>query len=475
MNDPCHPGSFEIATGGRRRRAEFWRFLGITLGVCALLVGAAIPAAAAELMRVTFVRHGQSYGNTSGIIDTSTPGPVLTPKGQQQAQDVVDTLGDNNYDAIYASTMVRTQLTAAPMSQYLGLPIQVLPGLQEIEAGDYEGTPESEAGSGYASFMVAWALGGQRDARIPGSIDGNEFDARVDGALKTMYDKGDRNPVVFSHGGTIMFWTMMNAQNLTLAQKVELLRTGVLDNTDYVVIEGNPEDGWTLVSWNGKEFSPEPTLGAEVKLQARTLTRQLAAAAQQVTDALATGNIATIATAVNRSVAQASFSVVKFNRAVTAKVIHEVEQAVDQRSPATSPSDDPVQSAADQLGMLKAPVAELKAPVAERVKSVAPKKRAELATKDSDTAVPDKTATSTIRAKDVVRRAVQDVTGRVSASVDKVRDGVSQNSVSGNSAKKNTGTASHGNAKPSTAKSDTARDAGKADGADGPRSGHDAA
>ncbi|OBB11331.1 hypothetical protein A5761_25345 [Mycolicibacterium setense] len=420
---------------------------------------------------MTFVRHGQSFGNTSGIIDTSTPGPVLTPKGQQQAQDVVGTLGDNNYDAIYASTMVRTQLTAAPMSQYLGLPIQVLPGLQEIEAGDFEGTPESEAGSGYASYMVAWAIAGQRDLRIPGSIDGNELDARVDGALKTMYDKGDRNPVVFSHGGTIMFWTMMNAQNLTLAQKVELLRTSVLDNTDYVVIEGNPEDGWTLVSWNGKEFSPEPTLGAEVKLQARTLTRQLAAATQQVTDAFAMGNIATIATAINRGVAEANFSVIKFNRAVTAKVIHELEQAVNEGSPAPQPEPAAVSStAADPSPDTLA--GDITRQVQSTVDQPAPlktalKPRAEQAVKDGDTTAPGKATTSSTRVKDRARQTAQDVRDLVAASIDTVRDGVSKNG-----AKKNTAITRHANAEPGTAKSDTARDAG---GADGRRSGHDAA
>ncbi len=121
------------------RSRAVWKYFGIALAALALLFAAAIPASAAELMRVTFVRHAESEGNASGLIDTKTPGPVLTPKGQQQAQDVVGTLGDNNYDAIYASTMVRTQLTAAPMSQYLRLPIQVLPGLQEIEAGYFEG------------------------------------------------------------------------------------------------------------------------------------------------------------------------------------------------------------------------------------------------------------------------------------------------------------------------------------------------
>jgi hypothetical protein len=136
------------------------RFFGVALIAFTLLVGAAIPATAAELMRVTFVRHGESAGNASGLIDTSTPGPVLTQNGQQQAQAVADKLGINNYDAIYGSTMVRTQLTAAPMAQRLGLPIQVLPGLQEIEAGIFEGTPESQAANGYAKFPLAWTLAG---------------------------------------------------------------------------------------------------------------------------------------------------------------------------------------------------------------------------------------------------------------------------------------------------------------------------
>jgi broad specificity phosphatase PhoE len=329
-----------------RRRTAILRFLGVAVASIALLVGAAVPAAAAELMRVTFVRHGESAGNASGLIDTSTPGPVLTPLGQQQSRDVVGTLGDNNYDAIYASTMVRTQLTAAPMSQYLRLPIQVLPGLQEIEAGVFEGTPESEAANGYAKFPLAWTFQGNRDLRIPGSINGHEFDARMDGALQKIYDNGDRNAVVFSHGGAIMFWTMMNVQNLTLAQKIDLLRTAALGNTDYVVIEGNPEDGWTLVNWNGQQFTPEPTLAAEVQLQMRTLTRQLAATANQVAEAFATGNIATILTAINRGIADAAFSIAKFGRAVNAKLIGQLDSVV---SPPASSEDSDVTSTTNTM------------------------------------------------------------------------------------------------------------------------------
>ena len=110
---PTRRSAFRIRPNGRRSWARMAQWLGVALISFTLLVGAAIPAAAAELMRVTFVRHGQSAGNASGLIDTSTPGPVLTQTGQAQAQAVVGRLGVNNYDGIYSSTMVRTQLTAA--------------------------------------------------------------------------------------------------------------------------------------------------------------------------------------------------------------------------------------------------------------------------------------------------------------------------------------------------------------------------
>lgn len=305
----------------------YWSRLGKLLGIAllssAMLIGAAIPAAAAELMRVTFVRHGQSAGNASGLIDTSTPGPVLTPTGQTQSEAVVGKLGVNNYDGVYASTMQRTQLTATPLSKYLHLPIRVLPGVHEIEAGIFEGTPESEAANGYGRYPLAWALQGNRDLRIPGSIDGNEFDARMDGSLQEIFDNGDRNAVVFSHGGAIMFWTMMNATNLTMEQKLDLLRYAPLSNTNYVVIEGNPVDGWKLVDWNGQKFAADASLAAEVRLQLRTLQRQLSGAVTQVMASFATLNPAKVLAAIADSFSDTVVSIAKFAGAVNNKLATE--------------------------------------------------------------------------------------------------------------------------------------------------------
>jgi broad specificity phosphatase PhoE len=352
----------------------------------------ALPAWAAENMTITFIRHGQSYGNTSGNIDTQVPGPVLTPDGQQQAKDIAAKLGDRNFDAIYASTMVRTQQTATPLSRYLGLPIQVLPGLQEIEAGKYEGTPERAGLFGYLTAPLAWAglsvtpppnvsfnpIAPNLDAFIPSAADpttglnGHQFEDRVNGALQTIYDNGDRNAAVFSHGGTIMIWTMMNAKNLSAEQKIMLFTQHPLGNTGVVVVEGNPEDGWNLVEWNGVKIAGMQKGPIEnVMTQVRTLTRQLNSVVQDVAAAFQTGNVGKILTAINHGAADALFSTAKFVRAINAQVIGGVTTAIDNLQKKLAPpapaagtqTTAPTSGAAVSPAAFSAPVA-AKAPAA---------------------------------------------------------------------------------------------------------------
>jgi broad specificity phosphatase PhoE len=202
-------------------------------------------AAGPHTITLTLVRHGQSAANASGLIDTSTPGPELTPKGWCQATIAATQLAPNHYDGIYASSMIRTQETATPTAQTLGEPVTVLSGLREIEAGQYEGTPESNIPQTYFAAPQQW-LKGDRSARIPGSVNGNEFDARFDDAVQHIYDSGEQNPVAFSHSAAIMVWVLMNVRNADPS----LLTTKPLPNVGRVVITGNPSDGWTLAEWD---------------------------------------------------------------------------------------------------------------------------------------------------------------------------------------------------------------------------------
>jgi broad specificity phosphatase PhoE len=233
-----------------RRRRVIARLLGAVLAAVTLVVapGGASPAAHAadhHTIVLTFIRHAQSEANAAGIIDTTVPGPDLTPLGSGQALAVANELSANRYDGIYASTMVRTQETAAPMSQVLGEPVSVLAGLREIEAGTNEGRYESDAPLDPAKAPLVW-MRGDWVARIPGSINGNEFESRFNDAVETVYRSGETNPIVFSHGEAITCWVLMNAKNADIS-----LAINSLPNTAHVVLTGNPRDGWTLVNWNG--------------------------------------------------------------------------------------------------------------------------------------------------------------------------------------------------------------------------------
>jgi broad specificity phosphatase PhoE len=227
------------------------RAAAITSVIALALSISAAPVALAQLrdITLTLVRHAQSAGNASGLIDSSTPGPALTELGRRQAESVTEALRGKGqtYDAVFASTMIRTQQTAQPMAAALHAPVVVLPGLREIEAGDYEGRPEADAAGTYFRAPLQW-LSGDRTARIPGSIDGNEFDARYDEAVETIYQDtaGDSDPdaIAYSHGAAIMMWVAMNVRGVDTAA----FAAGPLQNTGYFVIRGNPVDGWDLVT-----------------------------------------------------------------------------------------------------------------------------------------------------------------------------------------------------------------------------------
>ena len=200
----------------------------------------------ARSITVTFIRHAQSEANASGTINTDVPGPGLSPLGKDQAEQVAHQLGHKDYDGIYASTMTRTQQTAAPLAAELGKQVEVLQGIQEINAGWYNGKPESMASSTYMVAPANWIKGDVSDS-IPGSISGTEFNQQFTAAIQKVYNSGHHKPVVFSHLFAIEVWTLMNAKNV----KDSLMTSHPLPNIGRVVIQGNPMNGWTLVDWDG--------------------------------------------------------------------------------------------------------------------------------------------------------------------------------------------------------------------------------
>lgn len=205
-------------------------------------------------MRLILVRHGRTASNVGFLLDTAEPGADLDETGREQARALVERLSDYPVEAIYASTLVRTQQTASPLAEARGLSPQVLPGLREISAGDDELSSDAAR---YIGTLIRWSEGDVA-ARIPGGEDAAEFFARFDGAIAQVISGGHEVAAVVSHGAALRTWASNRVPGF-----VEALGHGHLDNTGVVVIDGAP-DAWTLAAldgllyYEGIELEPDP-------------------------------------------------------------------------------------------------------------------------------------------------------------------------------------------------------------------------
>jgi probable phosphoglycerate mutase len=203
-------------------------------------------------MRLLLIRHGQTPANVHGVLDAAVPGPGLTDLGQQQADALPAALADRGIERLFVSTMVRTQITAAPLAAALGLEPVVLPGLREIEAGETQGKSDRVSVQLYISTVHGWSAG-DRSTRMPGAESGEEFFARYDDAIRQVEATGAAVAAVVSHGAAIRTWASAAAENTPdhFGTKRNLENTGIVE------LEGSSADGWRLVDWEGEPVGGE--------------------------------------------------------------------------------------------------------------------------------------------------------------------------------------------------------------------------
>jgi broad specificity phosphatase PhoE len=206
-------------------------------------------------VRLLLIRHGQTPHNVTGALDTAFPGAGLTALGEAQARAVPEALADEEIAAIYASTRIRTQLTAEPLAESRGLEVRIREGLQEVSAGDLELRSDLDAVHSYAGCLVSW-MSGDLGRRIPGGCSGKEFVDRYGGAIRSLsqeHDDGD-TVAVFSHGAAIRVFTATRAGlDPEVSTEMRIMNTGMS------VLEGHPDSGWSLLRW-----SSEPLGGLEL-------------------------------------------------------------------------------------------------------------------------------------------------------------------------------------------------------------------
>jgi len=376
----------------------------------AMFIASPITSWAATSITLTWVRHGQSVENVYHVLGSVSPGPNLSscavsatpcvdqpdavpgpdilpgftqtaPGGVQQAQGLVQRLIDTGvaYDAIYASTLVRTQQTSQPYSDFSGLPITILDGLREVRAGADENAITTFQNGAFVdpkmanyvgvqdSWRSGWVLTPMPQDPDPvdpnpatnanGDVNGLVFNDRTNTAVEKIYwDEMNRyptftadalnpdaNPLAFSHSGTVASWVEMNVKN---PPSLAYITANQLGNAQTAVVVGNPIDGWTLLSWNGVAVSPTPTLGMAFSVTFRDYGFVLQRSAWNVVVAQTTGDLGKVLQAVGTGLVQDAVATVVLPGQLVGDVVDAVVHAVNPNPAGAVSAAQSAQSAA---------------------------------------------------------------------------------------------------------------------------------
>ena len=196
---------------------------------------------------VVLVRHGASEAAVVGarfpLVDGHSD-PVLADAGQAQAEMAAEALRHEDVAGIFASTLRRTQESAAPLAEALGLEPQVLFELREVFLGDFEGG-EYRIRQGRGDPIIQQVFTEERWDAIPNAESFEEFGARLRAGIgKVVAAVGpETTAVAFVHGAVI-------GQICRMATDSRPFAFVHADNGSITRVVVHPDGTWLLRSFN---------------------------------------------------------------------------------------------------------------------------------------------------------------------------------------------------------------------------------
>lgn len=192
-------------------------------------------------MRLRFIRHAESEANVLGGLHCSAPGPGLSPYGFEQAEALAVALAGTDIRGVYASTMLRSAQSAAPVAARLGLEVVVLPGLHETHLGDLDCRVDDEAHQIFDELFTAWMLDDALDRARPGGETGAQVLDRMRASIDDVLDRhtGDGEVVLIGHGAALR----LTLSRICAGVSPDFALRHHLANTEAVLVEVEPTPG----------------------------------------------------------------------------------------------------------------------------------------------------------------------------------------------------------------------------------------
>ncbi|OJZ64825.1 histidine phosphatase family protein [Mycolicibacterium diernhoferi] len=147
-------------------------------------------------MQLLLIRHALPLRSEPG----EGSDPQLSEQGIEQSRRLPDALARFPVNRLVSSPQRRAIQTAGPLSEKLGLSVEVDPRLAEYDRDLGHYVPIEQIAKENPEEMARLAAG-----KLPSAVDEAEFTGRVIAAVEDLVAAGDHEDTVavFSHGGVI--------------------------------------------------------------------------------------------------------------------------------------------------------------------------------------------------------------------------------------------------------------------------------
>ena len=203
------------------------------------------------MKRLLLVRHAHARSNADDRINSLPPGDGLSERGVEEALALRESLAHESLGLGVASRLARTQETLELALGGRDVPRLVLPGLDEIGVGSYEGGP-------FTAYRD-WAWATAPDVACPGGGESRAGAAeRIAGALETLLERPEEAVLAVSHSLPIRY-VLDAADGVFPAARVEVVPHAVPHRLAAEAVERAAE---TLRRWAAEpQFAERPDRG----------------------------------------------------------------------------------------------------------------------------------------------------------------------------------------------------------------------
>lgn len=152
-------------------------------------------------MLLTLVRHGALDTKYDNCYVGRRDVP-LSARGHAQAEHLAGHLHNRGVDALWCSPALRARQTAAPLAARLNLDVEIVPALNEVDFGRWEGLTFAQMCEQEPELVQQWA-DNAADFCFPAGEAPHQFNQRVATAAQRLLGAHYHHLVLVAHGGVI--------------------------------------------------------------------------------------------------------------------------------------------------------------------------------------------------------------------------------------------------------------------------------